>query len=229
MVWKSRIKERMRYCKHVESNKKRQLWAQLMKSWWWRLSFIDDIWGQWLTGVFQNMNSAFQLLERFGYVSLPQPAIVCTERLHRINYWTLQHSSINWMKQGEKSSNLVPTEQKLASFLLKDCSSGSTGHLKDSLNLSNANRKMWEALTLTRCPLLTFPWGVKSQVSASGVTFLCAFMKNFSASTLFLQSHTYTEPDFLFPGSSTWFLPLNVPPRCNLTSCNKISSLLMND
>lgn len=72
------------------------------------------------------------------------------------------------MKQGEKSSNLVPAEQKLASFLLKECSSGSPGHLKDSLNLSNANRKMWEALTRTRtlCPLLTFPWGVKSQVFA---------------------------------------------------------------
>lgn len=70
------------------------------------------------------------------------------------------------MKQREKISNLVPAEQKLASFLLKECSSGSPGHLKDSLNLSNANRKMWEALTRTLCPLLTFPWGVKSQVFA---------------------------------------------------------------
>lgn len=160
--------------------------------------------------------------------SLPQPAIVCTERLHRINYWTLEHSSISWMKQGEKSSNLVPTEQKLASFLLKECSSRSTGHLKDSLNLSVMPTGGCGRHSHQHSALCWPSHGELGQVFAFAATFLCAIMKDLSASSVFLASYIHWAR-LPVPGSSKWFLPLNVPPWCDSTSRNKTSSLLMTD
>lgn len=203
MVWKSRIKERMRYHKHAKGSKR--VGSQLGS--WKAGGGAVFYWSHYRTLTrwwFPKHNAASQVFERFKEVS-PSSWNCLHRKLHRINYWGFQHSSINWMKKERNSSNLVATEPGIifAWRVYKRI-----GAFKRQPGFgSYDNRKRREGLILTLCPHRCLH---RKRGAQNPSHFTAVFMRNSDVSTTF--------PSFTDMMSQT-FCSLGVPKSSFLEQC----------